>query len=169
MFSVCLSVHRRRGYSSQACNQGDRWVPQSGLWPGGVPPVRLVARKYPRTGVPPWTRQGYPRQNRGTPGQDRGNPSPPPPDKTGAPPPPRTGHSAGGTPLGHGRGLYCFMFYRFEQKLWIATMFTGCATVYAARTAVPLCIVAISKEMNWDKKQSVRWTIGWMIITCKNL
>ena len=63
-----------------------------------------------------------------------------------------------------------FMFYfvlcRFEQKLWIATMFTGCATVYAARTAVPLCIVAISKEMNWDKKQSVRRT---MVVACKNL
>ena len=62
--------------------------------------------------------------------------------------------------------MFYFVLCRFEQKLWIATMFTGCATVYAARTAVPLCIVAISKEMNWDKKQSVRWT---MVLTCKNL
>ncbi len=34
-------------------------------------------------------------------------------------------------------------------------MFLGCAAVYAARTAMPLCIVAIGQEMNWDKTDSV--------------
>jgi hypothetical protein len=31
----------------------------------------------------------------------------------------------------------------------------GCSCCYACRTVLPLCIVAISKEMGWNKSQSV--------------
>ena len=48
-----------------------------------------------------------------------------------------------------------YVFFRGEKKQWIPTMFLGCATVYAARTAMPLCALAMSNEFHWDKKQAV--------------
>ena len=51
--------------------------------------------------------------------------------------------------------LHLFTRFRSEKKLWIGTLFCGCAVVYAARTAMPLCALAIATEFNWNKKQSV--------------
>ena len=45
--------------------------------------------------------------------------------------------------------------FRSEKNMWMATLFGGCAVVYAARTAMPLCALAIGSEFNWNKKQSV--------------
>ncbi|KAK3743844.1 hypothetical protein QZH41_011850, partial [Actinostola sp. cb2023] len=39
-----------------------------------------------------------------------------------------------------------------SRRLWIASMFLGTMFLYAARSAVPLCIAAMSKEMSWDKE-----------------
>ena len=45
--------------------------------------------------------------------------------------------------------------FRDEKNIWIATLFCGCAVVYAARTAMPLCALALATEFNWNKKESV--------------
>lgn len=60
------------------------------------------------------------------------------------------------------QNFICFIFLvcRQERRIWIATLFFGCTCLYAARTVTPLCMVAISKEMNWTKTDSVcQWTI----------
>ncbi|XP_064626671.1 voltage-gated purine nucleotide uniporter SLC17A9-like isoform X2 [Lineus longissimus] len=43
---------------------------------------------------------------------------------------------------------------RFERRVWMGVLVIGCAFCYSCRTVLPLCIVAISKEMGWNKSQS---------------
>lgn len=42
-----------------------------------------------------------------------------------------------------------------QRKLWIVAMFCGTLLLYAARSAVPLCMAAMSSDMNWDKEIDV--------------
>ena len=51
--------------------------------------------------------------------------------------------------------IYHLSIYSAERKVWLISLFFGTAALYASRAVMPLCIVAISKEMNWDKMQSV--------------
>ena len=44
---------------------------------------------------------------------------------------------------------------RTERIQWMFAMAWGCTMVYAARSVVPLCAVAISTELNWNKAQTV--------------
>ena len=47
------------------------------------------------------------------------------------------------------------LIYRTEKKQWVVGLFCGCSTLYACRTVMPLSIVKISREMGWDKSESV--------------
>lgn len=38
-----------------------------------------------------------------------------------------------------------------SRRLWISSMFLGTMFLYSARSTVPLCMAAISKELSWDK------------------
>ena len=44
---------------------------------------------------------------------------------------------------------------RQERRLWVGCLFLGCSMIYATRTVMPLCVVAVSQELQWDKTQSV--------------
>ncbi|KAL9978518.1 hypothetical protein ACROYT_G016044 [Oculina patagonica] len=39
-----------------------------------------------------------------------------------------------------------------SRKHWIVAMFCGTLLLYAARSAIPLCLAAMSSDMNWDKE-----------------
>ncbi|CAL1529513.1 unnamed protein product [Lymnaea stagnalis] len=41
-----------------------------------------------------------------------------------------------------------------EKLKWMTSLFIGTATLYAARTIMPVCIVSVSQEMGWDKTES---------------
>ncbi|KAL5022120.1 hypothetical protein ScPMuIL_001275 [Solemya velum] len=41
-----------------------------------------------------------------------------------------------------------------EKKQWAVGLFAGCAVLYSCRTVMPVCIVAMAKEFDWDKTQS---------------
>lgn len=43
---------------------------------------------------------------------------------------------------------------RFERRLWTGTLFCGSTMIYASRTIMPLCAVAIAADQGWDKKES---------------
>ncbi len=42
-----------------------------------------------------------------------------------------------------------------ERKVWIMVLFTGCLLVSAGRGALPVTVVEMSREFNWDKRMSV--------------
>ena len=42
-----------------------------------------------------------------------------------------------------------------ERKRWIVALFCGTIALYAVRTAVPLCAVAMGQDLSWDKQVSV--------------
>jgi sugar phosphate permease len=42
-----------------------------------------------------------------------------------------------------------------KRRVWIAAMFLGTMFLYAARSAVPLCMAAMSKDLSWDKEADV--------------
>ncbi|KAK3791568.1 hypothetical protein RRG08_002924 [Elysia crispata] len=41
-----------------------------------------------------------------------------------------------------------------EKKQWVIGLFSGTTFLYAARTIMPLCVVAVSEELHWDKTES---------------
>jgi len=41
------------------------------------------------------------------------------------------------------------------RRLWIFGMFLGTMLLYSARSAVPLCIAAMSRDLSWDKLTDV--------------
>ncbi|XP_063236851.1 voltage-gated purine nucleotide uniporter SLC17A9 isoform X2 [Bacillus rossius redtenbacheri] len=41
-----------------------------------------------------------------------------------------------------------------EKRRWMVMLFIGTSALYASRTSVPLLIPAITKELNWSKKDS---------------
>ncbi|GFR61475.1 solute carrier family 17 member 9, partial [Elysia marginata] len=41
-----------------------------------------------------------------------------------------------------------------EKKQWVVGLFSGTTFLYAARTIMPLCVVAVSEELHWDKTES---------------
>ncbi|XP_002742075.1 voltage-gated purine nucleotide uniporter SLC17A9-like [Saccoglossus kowalevskii] len=43
---------------------------------------------------------------------------------------------------------------RAEKRAWTIALFTGTAITYAARNAIPLCAVALSKEFSWNKTET---------------
>ena len=43
-----------------------------------------------------------------------------------------------------------------EQKIWVPYMFLGAMLVYAARGALPITVVEMAEEFDWDKKMRVR-------------
>ena len=45
---------------------------------------------------------------------------------------------------------------RKDRSKWLAALFCATAALYTTRIAMPLCIVAVSEQMNWDKEHSVR-------------
>ena len=45
-----------------------------------------------------------------------------------------------------------------NRKHWIVAMFCGTLLLYATRSAVPLCLAAMSSDMNWDKEVDVSFT-----------
>ena len=48
-----------------------------------------------------------------------------------------------------------FQWPEEQRKYWIVAMFCGTLLLYAARSAVPLCMAAMSSDMNWDKEIDV--------------
>ncbi|XP_013421814.1 solute carrier family 17 member 9 isoform X1 [Lingula anatina] len=59
-----------------------------------------------------------------------------------------------------GKNVNNTLWNRREKYIWVLTLFTGCSVLYTARTVMPLCVVAISKELKWDKTQS------GMVLSC---
>lgn len=45
-----------------------------------------------------------------------------------------------------------FQWPEEQRKYWIVAMFCGTLLLYAARSAVPLCMAAMSSELKWDKE-----------------
>ena len=45
------------------------------------------------------------------------------------------------------------------MRQWTFGLFCGTAMLYAARTIMPMCIVVISTEMNWDRTEAVKFTL----------
>lgn len=43
-----------------------------------------------------------------------------------------------------------------EKKVWMAVLFLGSVLLYAGRGALPVSIVEMSLELEWDKRTSVR-------------
>ncbi|XP_048581408.1 solute carrier family 17 member 9-like isoform X2 [Nematostella vectensis] len=39
-----------------------------------------------------------------------------------------------------------------KKRIWIASMFIGTMLLYSARSAIPLCMAAMSKDLTWDKE-----------------
>lgn len=48
-----------------------------------------------------------------------------------------------------------FQWPEEQRKYWIVAMFCGTLLLYAARSAVPLCMAAMSSELKWDKEIDV--------------
>lgn len=48
-----------------------------------------------------------------------------------------------------------FQWPEESRKHWIVAMFCGTLLLYATRSAVPLCLAAMSSDMNWDKEVDV--------------
>ena len=48
-----------------------------------------------------------------------------------------------------------FQWPEENRKHWIVAMFCGTLLLYATRSAVPLCLAAMSSDMNWDKEIDV--------------
>lgn len=48
-----------------------------------------------------------------------------------------------------------FQWQEESRKHWIVAMFCGTLLLYATRSAVPLCLAAMSSDMNWDKEIDV--------------
>ena len=57
------------------------------------------------------------------------------------------------------KGDTAFQWPEEQRKYWIVAMFCGTLLLYAARSAVPLCMAAMSSDMNWDKEIDVSLTI----------
>ena len=55
----------------------------------------------------------------------------------------------------HRKGDITFQWPEEKRKYWIVAMFCGTLLLYAARSAVPLCMAAMSSDMNWDKEIDV--------------
>ena len=53
------------------------------------------------------------------------------------------------------KGDITFQWPEEKRKYWIVAMFCGTLLLYAARSAVPLCMAAMSSDMNWDKEIDV--------------
>ena len=43
-----------------------------------------------------------------------------------------------------------------EKRVWVVYLFFGAVFLYAARGALPVTVVEMSAEFNWDKKMNVR-------------
>lgn len=43
------------------------------------------------------------------------------------------------------------MWSRSDKHIWLGTLFCGCAALYAARTSMPVTVVAIAEEQKWSK------------------
>ncbi|KAL8590485.1 hypothetical protein ACOMHN_011698 [Nucella lapillus] len=43
---------------------------------------------------------------------------------------------------------------RSEKNQWAAGLLCGTAMLYASRTIMPMCVVTVAEEMNWDKTES---------------
>lgn len=54
------------------------------------------------------------------------------------------------------KGDTLFQWPDDQRKYWIVAMFCGTVLLYATRAAVPLCMAAMSSDMNWDKEIDVR-------------
>lgn len=50
------------------------------------------------------------------------------------------------------KGDTAFQWPENQRKYWIVAMFCGTLLLYATRSAVPLCMAAMSTDMNWDKE-----------------
>lgn len=59
------------------------------------------------------------------------------------------------TDIENRRGDAAFQWPEDQRKCWIVAMFCGTLLLYAARSAVPLCMAAMSSDMNWDKEIDV--------------
>ena len=53
------------------------------------------------------------------------------------------------------KGDTAFQWPENQRKYWIVAMFCGTLLLYATRSAVPLCMAAMSTDMNWDKEIDV--------------
>ncbi len=42
-----------------------------------------------------------------------------------------------------------------ERRVWVLMFFVGCLLVSAGRGALPVTVVEMSREFNWDKRMSV--------------
>ena len=47
-----------------------------------------------------------------------------------------------------------------EKNLWIFVLFIGCLLVCAARGALPVTVVEMSREFQWDKRMSVSISVS---------
>ena len=43
-----------------------------------------------------------------------------------------------------------------EKRIWVVCLFFGAVLLYAARGALPITVVEMSEEFNWDKRMNVR-------------
>lgn len=59
------------------------------------------------------------------------------------------------TDIENRRGDAAFQWPEDQRRCWIVAMFCGTLLLYAARSAVPLCMAAMSSDMNWDKEIDV--------------
>ena len=53
------------------------------------------------------------------------------------------------------KGDTAFQWPENQRRYWIVAMFCGTLLLYATRSAVPLCMAAMSTDMNWDKEIDV--------------
>ena len=53
------------------------------------------------------------------------------------------------------RSMFLLCHNRSEKNQWALGLFCGTAMLYAARTVMPMCVVTVSEEMNWDKTEAV--------------
>ena len=51
---------------------------------------------------------------------------------------------------------------RTESRQWTIVLFIGTLTLYAARVALPICVVQISREYSWSKTESVSFEITFL-------
>lgn len=49
---------------------------------------------------------------------------------------------------------------RRERQVWVGVLFVGLVMLYAVRMSVPVTIVTIAQEMDWDKRICVSRR-GW--------
>ena len=65
------------------------------------------------------------------------------------------------------KGDTAFQWPENQRRYWIVAMFCGTLLLYATRSAVPLCMAAMSTDMNWDKEIDVSFVkYGWFFICC---